>query len=423
MTDSSKRWDVIVVGGGAAGLMTAASAIRCGRKVLLLEKNNKLGVKILMSGGTRCNITHACDSNEIVKAFGKPGKFLHSSLAALPPDEVVALVESEGVATKVEPGGKVFPCSDRAIDVRDALVRLATDPKQPGSSKLLTGVACRDIVRDVDGFNVQAESDVFQASSVVITTGGMSYPGCGTTGDGYGWAQQMGHALIDPVAALTPIVNDQCWSRPLKGITFDNVALKVQPDPDASQSNGFVLDRRSGGFLFTHFGYSGPSVLDISRVVSKHQSPNSLELVCDFAPDKSVERLFQDLLVPLQQRAKQTVLNVFSDQLPRRFVEAGLNELGLDTGRKAGEFGKNQINKFIGLVKGARFPIRNTYGFAKAEVTSGGVDLATVDSRTMQSKLQAGLFFAGEVLDLDGPIGGYNFQSAFSTGWLAGQSC
>lgn len=426
MTENSSPdlWDLIVVGGGAAGLMAAASAIRCGRNVLLIEKNNKLGVKILMSGGTRCNITHACDRQEIVRAFGKQGKFLHSCLAALPPDEVVSMIEAQGVATKVEPGGKIFPCSDRAIDVRDALVRLATDSSQPGSCRLMTGVGCKEVTKSDGHFVVATATANFQSKAVVLTTGGKSYPGCGTTGDGYRWAQSFGHSIIDPVPALTPIVNDQCWSRSLKGITFPDVATSIQIARDAADGNRKCkpLDQRQGGFLFTHFGYSGPSVLDISRVVSRHVEPERLELVCDFEPQQSMESLAKVVTDLLKQRPRQSLQNVLSDMFPRRFVEASLKQLQLTADSKAGEVSKREVGKIIEIVKQARFPVGGTYGFKKAEVTAGGVDLREVDSRTMESKIQPGLFFAGEILDLDGPIGGYNFQSAFSSGWLAGSS-
>ena len=420
---NSEIWDVIVVGGGAAGLMTAASAIRSGRSVLLIEKNNKLGVKILMSGGTRCNITHACDRADIVKAFGRQGKFLHSSLAALPPDEVVSMIESQGVATKVEAGGKIFPCSDRAIDVRDALVRLATDSSQAGQCQLRTGVSCKGITKSGEVFLVATSRDNYQSKAVVLTTGGKSYPGCGTTGDGYGWAKAFGHSIVNPVAALTPIVNDNCWSRSLKGTTFPRVTTKIEDVANGKSGKRKALDQREGGFLFTHFGYSGPSVLDISRAVAQHSTPENLTLVCDFDPETKQEALAQDISNSMKQRPKQTVLNVLADRFTRRFVESALSELKIAVDQKAGEVSKHQIAAIVDLIKRSRFPVGGTYGFKKAEVTAGGVDLREVDSSTMESKIQPGLFFAGEILDLDGPIGGYNFQSAFSTGWLAGRSC
>lgn len=417
------QFDLIVIGGGAAGLMACASAIRSGKQVLLLEKNNKLGVKILMSGGTRCNITHDCDRNGIVEAFGKQGRFLHSALASLPPKEVIQMIESAGVATKSEPGGKIFPVSNRAIDVRDALVHLANDPTTTvGGTTILKGVACRSVTKRDDVFQVVGNEESFTAPSVLITTGGKSYPGCGTTGDGYAWANSFGHKIVQPVAALTPITNHNIWSNALKGITFENASVsihQIQSDRKAK-----ILDNAEGGFLFTHFGFSGPTVLNVSRAVSKSNSPNELVMRCDFQPSLNPDQFRQHLRELLNTKPKQTISNVLAtERWPRRFVDGLLNHLQMDPNTKAAEFSKSNLNRLVAGVKQAEFEIEGVYGFKKAEVTAGGVSLDEVDSRTMESKLCPGLFFAGEVLDLDGPIGGYNFQSAFSTGWLAGQSC
>ena len=420
-----KEWDIVVVGGGAAGLMACASAIRVGKSVLLLEKNTKLGVKILMSGGTRCNITHACDKNGIVEAFGKQGRFLHSALASLTPDDVVSLIESEGVKTKTEVGGKIFPCSNRAIDVRDALVRLATDPTQPGNCEIVTGLACREIKKNGEQFHITTDLHQFVADSIIVTTGGKSYPGCGTTGDGYSWAKSFGHEIVQPVAALTPIVNENCWSHNLKGLTFEDVVLKIisRPAESATPTKLKLLDERRGGFLFTHFGYSGPSSLDISRVVARNGNPSSLMLQCDFEPGIRADDLHNEITKLISEKPKQFFANVLTDKYPRRFVDNLLPQLGFDSPIKSGEVSKRKLSKVVESLKGIQFPIAGTYGFKKAEVTAGGVALNQIDSRTMQSKLCDGLFFAGEVIDLDGPIGGYNFQSAFCTGWLAGKSC
>ena len=415
---SNDSYDLIIVGGGAAGLMACASAVRCGKRVLLLEKNNKLGVKILMSGGTRCNITHHCDSRGIVDAFRRNGRFLHSPLAALSPTDVVELVESVGVATKVESTGKVFPISNRAIDVRDALVDLASDPNCSGSSKIIVGIACQNIGKAADQFSVATTDGTFVSNSVLITTGGKSYPGCGTTGDGYVWARKFGHTIQSPVPALTPITNQNCWSHQLKGLTFDDVSISVV----AANKNSKPLDQRRGGFLFTHFGYSGPAPLNISRSVSLHDQPASTTLVCDFFPDQNQEQLKAQLTSLAQGNPKQSLGKILTQLFPRRFVETFLANHGIEATLRAGEVSKQAIQSLVVSLKQMRFPIDGVYGFKKAEVTAGGVSLSEIDSKTMQSKLCPGLYFAGEVLDLDGPIGGYNFQSAFSTGWLAGKS-
>ena len=414
-------FDLIVIGGGAAGLMACASAIRNGKHVLLLEKNSKLGVKILMSGGTRCNITHHCNRQRIVEAFGKQGRFLHSALASLPPSEVVELIESQNVATKVEPGGKIFPVSNKAIDVRDALVRLATDCSFAGTCTILKSMACLDVTKQGDTFRIITQNEEFISKAVLITTGGKSYPGCGTTGDGYTWAQNFGHEIIDPVAALTPITIQDHWSNSLKGITFDDVGVQVM-NPTTS-GNIQRLNRFRGGFLFTHFGYSGPTVLNASREVSRSVKPDTFWLQCDFRPDLNFEQLQQQWQAELSAKPRQSISNVLAEQWPKRFVDHVLKFLEMNPSTKAAEFGKADLHRLLHWTKKAKFEIEGVYGFKKAEVTAGGVSLNQVDSRNMQSKICPGLFFAGEVLDLDGPIGGYNFQSAFSTGWLAGRSC
>ena len=418
---NSHSFDLIIVGGGAAGLMACASAIRSGKTVLLLEKNSKLGVKILMSGGTRCNITHHCDSAGIVNAFiqrGCNGRFLHSPLATLPPTQVVDLIESTGVATKVESTGKVFPVSDRAIDVRDALVKLASDSSGVGRSRIVTGVSCQDIRKSGDQFRISTSQDSFYANSVLLTTGGKSYPGCGTTGDGYAWAEHFGHSIVSPVAALTPITNHNCWSQLLKGITFPDVAISIINENQTAKP----LDHDRGGFLFTHFGYSGPAPLNISRTVARNHDPDSLTLICDFVPDQNQEELSENLATLFSDHAKQNLGNVMTQWFPRRFADLLLKNHGYDSTQRAGEVSKSIIRSLVATLKRMRVPINGVYGFKKAEVTAGGVSLNEIDSKTMQSKLCQGLYFAGEIMDLDGPIGGYNFQSAFSTGWLAGQS-
>jgi len=422
--------DVIVIGAGAAGLMAAASAAERGLKVLVLEKNRKLGVKILMSGGTRCNITHDCGIREIVAAFGRQGKFLHSALSALPPQEVINKIEGQGVATKIESTGKIFPVSNKAIDVRDALVGLA---KQAGAS-ILTEQAVGSVDRLESGFEVRTDNDSFCAQSLIITTGGKSYPGCGTTGQGYGWAEQFGHTIVSPVPALVPILNNCPWANALKGITIEQTIVDVwQPaalvdrtlelsKSERKKLKARSLARREGSFLFTHWGFSGPAVLDVSREVARHPDRKSLELVCDFQPQLSASQ-FQELLVSKKTKdGKQVTRNLLQDLFPKRLAEALLGSANVRLDKRNAELSKHDIAAIETQVKHCRFAINGTLGFEKAEVTAGGVNLNEVDSKTMQSKTTPGLYFAGEVLDLDGPIGGFNFQSAFSTGWLAGQS-
>ena len=415
---------MIVIGAGAAGLLAAAVAAERGRQTLLIEKNRRPGVKILMSGGTRCNLTQSTDKWGIIRAYREQGNFLHSALAALGPADLVKLIEDEGVATKVEETGKVFPVSNRATDVLDALVRRLD---RSGAEMALHSPVTA-IQRDESGFRVdrsprapreasvsRSETTTMSAASLILTSGGQSYPGSGTTGDGYAWAAAFGHTIVPPRPALVPLTTDAPWVRDLSGITIPDVAASLY-----APENWKSLDQRRGSLLFTHFGLSGPVILDISRTVTAAADPRILELACDFLPGIKPEQLDAQIRETCSRDGKKQIAAILAPELPRRLVEQLIQLAGLPTELKAAELSKKGRADLIAVLKSARIPLTGTRGFAKAEVTAGGVALSEIDSRTMQSKLVPGLYFAGEILDLDGPIGGYNFQSAFSTGYLAG---
>ena len=411
------------MGAGAAGLVAAERAAARGKRTLLLERNRKAGVKILMSGGTRCNLTQATDRRGIVEAYGAAGRFLHSALAALGPQELVALVEEEGVPTKVEETGKVFPVSNRATDVLAAfLARLGRSGSELGLDESLVDLEQLD-----DGFRLVTSRRVLSAQSVIVTTGGQSYPGCGTMGDGYRWARQFGHTIVQPRPALVPVTTSAEWVRSLSGITVSDVRLRLMEPADKERSRDrggepepCVLGTRQGSMLFTHFGLSGPVVLDISREVSGHPRPNMLWLECDFLPNESAGQLDERLRKQAASEGKKQLLSLVPEILPRRLAAALVTQAALAGESKAGELSKAGREALVQVLKRLAIPVTGTRGFAKAEVTAGGISLDEVDSRSMQSKLVEKLYLAGEVLDLDGPIGGYNFQAAFSTGWLAG---
>jgi predicted Rossmann fold flavoprotein len=405
---------VIVIGAGAAGLVAAIEAAERGRRTILLEKNRRAGVKILMSGGTRCNLTHATDKWGIVKAYGDQGNFLHSALAAFSPADLVRLIEDEGVPTKIEATGKIFPVSNRATDVLEALL------KRLGRSgaKLATEEPVRQAEKLPSGrFRVQTERRELTAECVIVTVGGQSYPGSGTRGDGYAWAAALGHTNVPPRPALVPLTTGEPWVRELSGVTIPDVAVRLELPGLAKP-----IDARRGSFLFTHFGLSGPVILDISRGVTALADPASARLMCDWLPEISAQRLDEELRAAAAADGKRQLVTLLAERLPRRLIEQlfALNRLPPDL--RSSEFSKAQRAALVQALKGTPVSITGTRGFAKAEVTAGGVALAEVDSRTMESKLVPGLYFAGEILDLDGPIGGYNFQAAFSTGVLAGRN-
>lgn len=397
-------------------MLAAARAAERGRSTLLLEKNRKPGVKILMSGGTRCNITQATDNRGIVSAFGPAGRFLHSPLAALSVEETIALFEAEGVPTKVEETGKVFPVSNRAVDVLNALLRrLARSGATPALGEPVFNISKRSVAgaSGVPPWRVVTAAREVECESVVLTVGGRSYPGSGTTGDGYLWLSRLGHRIVTPRPALVPITVQAPWVAGLRGITIPDVRMDAL-DQDVR------LDSRRGSLLFAHFGLSGPVALDASRVISSHGSPSSLRLVIDFLPDMTAEQLGECLKAQALQSGRQLLAVVLAEHLPRRLVDALLPMAGYPSDRKSASLSRLDRARLVALLKQLVVPITGTLGFEKAEVTTGGVSLDEVDSRTCQSKLHPGLYIAGEVLDLDGPIGGYNFQAAWSTGYLAG---
>lgn len=403
--------DVIVIGAGAAGLIAAMRSAQRGHKTLLLEKNRKAGVKILMSGGTRCNVTHATDNRGIVDAYGPPGRFLHSALAAFSVEDTLAFFHQRGVETKVEETGKIFPVSNKAFDVLNALI----DALEQSGAKLLLETPVTDVSQNEAGFGLTTDEGLFTTRKLIVTTGGQSYPGSGTTGDGYRFAEKFGHTIVPPRPALVPITTNEKWIAELRGITIPDVHVLLREGKKK-------LDQRRGSMLFAHFGLSGPVILDISRHVSGHSNPERLALQLNFLPTQTEEETSQLLQFAAEKAGKKQLAGALTDLLPRRLCESLLEHAGQPKDRLAASLKREDRARIAQSVHRLEIPIQGTMGFGKAEVTAGGVSLKEVDSRTMQSRLVDNLYLAGEVLDLDGPIGGYNFQAAWSTGWLAGES-
>lgn len=431
-TDLPQPLEVVVVGAGAAGLLASIRSAERGRRTFLVEKNRKAGAKILMSGGTRCNITHDCDEAGIIEAFGSAGAFLHSALAALGPRELIELLESEGLETKVEPGGKVFPTSDRALDVLRALMRRL---ERTGATISLDE-AVVELRQEGDCFCVETSRRKFCCHKVIVTSGGKSYSRCGTSGDGYRWLSAMGHTIRRPRPALVPLTTDASWVRELSGITIHDAVVRVvdavRPTSDEenrparrrgrqSLKPGVRIERR-GAVLFTHFGLSGPAVLDVSRAVTGASRPRDVLLSIDFFPDVSVDAFDRRLREAAIAEGKRLVASWLAENVPRRLVDALMETADVPLDRKGAELSKIERASLVRRCKQCEIALTGSRGFDKAEVTAGGVALDEIDSRTMESKLVKNLYLAGEILDLDGFIGGYNFQAAFSTGWLAGES-
>ena len=373
-----------------------------------------------MSGGTRCNITHNCDSRKIAEAFGRQGKVLLSVLSKLSPQDVVREMETLGVATKVEDTGKVFPASDKALDVRDAIVRRLQD----AGAALWLGTAVQDIsALEGGGFAVSAlrhgDAVQLECENVLVTSGGLSFSGCGTTGDGYPWAEKFGHTVTPLRPALTPLLSNTSWVQELSGLTLDDVNVTAHRQLPGAKKQTSERNESRGGFLWTHFGCSGPTAMNVSRCFSDAPPEEELALSLDLLPNLSrvqTEAWLQESL----QSSNKTVCNILSQQIPKRLVQSILQQVGASEEVHPAEFSKKHRNQVLEKLKSLQFPIHGTRGYPKAEVTAGGVALGEVNVQDMQSKKQPGLFFAGEILDLDGPIGGFNFQAAWSTGHAAG---
>jgi predicted Rossmann fold flavoprotein len=430
----SDTYEVAVLGAGAAGLMAAIRAAERGARVTLLEKNRRAGVKILMSGGTRCNITNArglrrleavsgpvdpafnpawCRGNRAIQdAFGAGGAFLGPALRQLDVDQTVRMFEAEGLATKIEGNGKIFPVSDRAVDVLDALTR-----RLERSGAEFRGNCPVRAVRRADsggGFIVSLPDQELATKRIILAVGGQSYPGCGTSGDGYAIARGFGHTIVETRPALVPIRVEPEWVASLRGLSLPDVVASVH------ERGGKELQQRREAILFAHFGLSGPAILDVSRAVARTDRPGSLELRLDLLPEFHREPLDQQLQAACRQ-GRVSVASIIAEHFPHRLAECLLEAAGLPRGRSGADLSRPERIRLVDVIKALRLPIVGTLGFEKAEVTSGGISLDEVDSRTLESRMVPGLFLSGEVLDLDGLIGGYNFQAAWSTGWLAGQ--
>jgi predicted Rossmann fold flavoprotein len=433
MQNDDHSFQVAVIGAGAAGLVAAFRAAEQGASVILLEKNRRPGVKILMSGGTRCNLTNARGLRSlrgisgpidpeynpkegrgpraIQAAFGDNGPFLAPALRALTVEQTIDMFEAEGLPTKVEGNGKVFPASDRAVDVLAALLRRLE--RSGAALRTQSPALSVDDLPD-RGFSIATPHGEIRVSRVIVASGGVSYPGCGTTGDGYAIARRFGHSIVEPKPALVPIRVDAPWVTDLRGLTIPDAVAGVL---DAAGTR--LLTRREA-VLFAHFGLTGPAILDVSRAATRHENPTTLLLTLDLEPDRRSEAIDAELQTA-SRAGKQLVVNLLPQHLPRRLAEAVVGAVGIPLDRRGPDLSRDERRRLVAGVKGLSIPIAGTLGFAKAEVTSGGVRLDEVDPARLESLLRPGLHFIGEVLDLDGLIGGYNFQAAWSTGWLAGE--
>lgn len=402
--------DVIVIGGGAAGMLAAISAARAGARVSLYEKNEKLGKKLFITGKGRCNVTNAADMEELFEAVVTNRKFLFSSFYGFTNLDMMKLLEEAGLRLKTERGNRVFPQSDHSSDVISALERMMN--REGVKIHLNTPVKgiwqeegrCRGIFLE----NGRAEGDV------ILATGGLSYPTTGSTGDGYGWAEETGHRVTECLPALVPLEAEPIEElRELQGLSLKNVRASVYNGKKELYSD-------FGEMLFTHFGVSGPLLLSASSFCVKVLKKGPLKLSIDLKPALSREQLDERILRDFSENINRQFKNSLSHLYPAKLIPLMIRRSGIDPEKKVNEITREERQRLVSATKELTFTITGPRSFREAIITQGGVDVRDVNPSTMESKKLPGLYFAGEVLDLDAVTGGFNLQIAWSTGWLAG---
>lgn len=402
---------VLVIGGGAAGMMAAIFSARAGAAVTLLEPNERLGKKLNITGKGRCNVTNDSERDELIANVPRNGRFLYSAFSRWDGRDTMAFFESIGVPLKVERGKRVFPVSDRSFDVSAALER---------ELKRLNVRIVRDraealIIKDGRVCGAKSGKASYPADAVVVATGGVSYPATGSTGDGYRFARQAGHTIVPPHGSLVPLESDDGDCAAMQGLSLHNVTLTVK-----NQKNKTVY-QELGELLFTHFGVSGPLVLSASAHMRDFEM-DSYRLLIDLKPALDEKKLDERLLRDFAERSNQNYDNLLGGLVPHSMIPVIVRRTGIPADTKANSITKEQRRRLLETLKAFEIPVKGARGVEEAIVTSGGVKVGEVDPNTMASKLAPGLFFAGEVLDVDAYTGGFNLQIAWATGKAAGEA-
>jgi predicted Rossmann fold flavoprotein len=408
-----EEFDVIVVGAGPAGLLAAGSASIYGARVLVLEKMRKEGRKLLITGKGRCNITNDSDPDEFIQHVHPNGRFLRSAFGHFFSRDILNLLHDRGVETTLERGGRYFPASQKSSDVLAALLSWLGEQQ--------VQIRCEQRVEKllVEGNTVrgiQANGKEIRAGRVILAMGGKSYPATGSNGEGYALAQSVGHSIVPVRPSLVPLESAGNVASRLQGLTLKNVRASVWIN-DKKMGEDF------GEMIFTHFGLSGPIILTLSRmVVDALQQKSKVELSLDLKPALDEQKLDARLLRDLNEGGKKKMVNLFRGWLPASMIPVFIEMLGLDPEKEGHQLSSRERKKIRNLMKDFRFIIIDHRSFKEAIITAGGVSTKEISSRTMESKKVSGLYFAGEMIDLDAETGGYNLQIAYSTGWLAGRS-
>lgn len=399
-------FDGIVIGGGPAGMFAAITAAEHGNRVLLLEQNDRLGKKLLITGKGRCNVTNNCTAAEVLRNVPRNGRFLYSAMEAFPPERIMSFFESHGCPLKTERGNRVFPVSDKSLSVLDCLkaqlhhhgVTLRTAKVKEILTKEGTAVA------------VKTDRELLPCKWVILATGGVSYPATGSTGDGYAMAKALGHTVIPPEGSLVPLETAGHDCQDMQGLSLRNVAVKLL------NAKGKVLYKDFGELLFTHFGVSGPTVLSASC----HLKGEGCRLVIDLKPALEEGKLNDRILRDLEMYQNRAMENALTDLLPRSMIPVVLRRCGIDPNMQANSLKKEQRRALVSLLKAFSVEITGKRPVEEAIITSGGVKVSEIDPRTMASKIVPGLYFAGEIIDCDAYTGGFNLQIAWATAYAAG---
>ena len=403
---------VVVIGGGAAGLMAAVIAGREGAKVTLLEKMNYVGKKMGITGKGRCNITNACDMSDFIKNTPGNGKFLYGAYERFTNEDLLQLLHDAGLETKVERGGRVFPASDSALDVRNTFMKLM---KHYGVDVHLEEPVKKLLTDDGVVTGVVTDKETYHADAVVIATGGKSYPATGSTGDGYILAAQVGHKITDIRPSLVPIVTEESWVKDLMGLSLRNVELSVV-------AKNKVQAKMFGEMMFTHFGITGPIVLSLSHTVGKlmrKKNIGTIGLDINLKPALSPETLDKRLQKDFDLYSKKQLINGMKDLLPSRLIPLIIELAGSNPQKPINQISKEERQQIGYMLQHMPLTVKGLRPVEEAIVTAGGISLKEFNPKTMESKLVKGLYGAGEVLDIDAFTGGYNLQAAFSTGYVA----